>query len=720
VGSGSIGAFPHGFRLVIAYGAAVTALLAFGPFSNYSPAGHLDPWIYTGYFLNLGDLVDRYGYQYYVSRVAHVLPGVALYKAFPPVLANFAFHAIAAVTAAVGLHRLLRPYSAPGLSFLLCLCFLANAYVASTLNWDYPSGLPIALVLLGSSFAFVPTRHLGRTTNLFIAGACWAAGTSIHNTAALVVIPGGVAYFAMHHKDPLKQLVRDAGCLVLGGVLALALLSVAAYLALGTFDILGPQFRQARYAARTPGYLEAMYPTLSGSQWMNGQYRIWIFLAPAIAALTLYFSSRRAGSQQTYLAAVLLWLLLSMATYAIADFAGGTYQLRVYYTSAFLLAPAFAVLGLCAGLASKGRGSAVSYALLLAACALPFVHESVVEHAGRITEAGRWTVLGLSSLPFVCFAWGGRSRAALMSSMAVLLAGVNIAPILQSETRVVFHDTRFAFDAALRVSKLIRNNVSAEADIKFWYEQDDPRATLFNSLNSLYLWDYQDFNRILQQDVLRASRLLRPGVEVVHLASSTEAFERRRIMLDEKGFSTSSRHQERIVVDGYSFFLQIARVETVPAPPMTRPPSTVQFAAPLFEADSAQLRRLYRVASGSRAGRPPPIPVEDVNGALHFTPLRRGDYVHLPFQTVRRAHSERWMKIEAAISGGAMPACRIVVQGPSYHELEELPCPTGVERRRTFYLRLPEEPERFRLVVHPIGRKPTPIPNYISIAVANR
>src|SRR5713101_933374 len=63
--------------------------LSVGPFTNYSPAGFLDPWIYTGYFTNFSDLVQRFGMPYYPSRLPYVLFGVSVYSVFSPIVANF-------------------------------------------------------------------------------------------------------------------------------------------------------------------------------------------------------------------------------------------------------------------------------------------------------------------------------------------------------------------------------------------------------------------------------------------------------------------------------------------------------------------------------------------------------------------------------------------------------------------------------------------------------
>src|SRR5215469_3743927 len=60
----------------------------FGPYSNFSPIGYLDPWFYTGYFTHFNYIVAHYGATYYVSRLPWILPGLLAYKIATPLFAN--------------------------------------------------------------------------------------------------------------------------------------------------------------------------------------------------------------------------------------------------------------------------------------------------------------------------------------------------------------------------------------------------------------------------------------------------------------------------------------------------------------------------------------------------------------------------------------------------------------------------------------------------------
>src|SRR3954453_9704756 len=68
-------------------------LLLLGPYSNFSPAGYLDPWFYTGYFTNFSYLIHHYGLNYFVSRLPWIIPGLVAFQMAPPETASVLLNA---------------------------------------------------------------------------------------------------------------------------------------------------------------------------------------------------------------------------------------------------------------------------------------------------------------------------------------------------------------------------------------------------------------------------------------------------------------------------------------------------------------------------------------------------------------------------------------------------------------------------------------------------
>ena len=54
---GRLSAIPEAVRVALAGGAASVLLLLTAPISTFNPAGYIDPWFYTGYFLNFSYLM---------------------------------------------------------------------------------------------------------------------------------------------------------------------------------------------------------------------------------------------------------------------------------------------------------------------------------------------------------------------------------------------------------------------------------------------------------------------------------------------------------------------------------------------------------------------------------------------------------------------------------------------------------------------------------------
>ena len=67
-------------------------VIVYSKFPLYNPVGYLDPWFYTGYFNNLGELYKWFGPTYYLSRLPWIVPGYIAYHLLPAKWAYFALH----------------------------------------------------------------------------------------------------------------------------------------------------------------------------------------------------------------------------------------------------------------------------------------------------------------------------------------------------------------------------------------------------------------------------------------------------------------------------------------------------------------------------------------------------------------------------------------------------------------------------------------------------
>jgi hypothetical protein len=720
VGSAVVGQAAQWWRLPVWYGVLLLAVLAFGPFSNYSPVGYLDPWIYTGYFLSFDELVQRYGYSYYGSRLGYILPGVALYKILPPVVANFAYKLLIFVLAVVSLHRILRPFCSAALAVAICACFTMNAYVAQSMTWDYPNGLPLALILGGFSLGLVPLAAFPRQYSFFLAGVCWALAGAIHATSGLVIAPGVVALLMVPNAQSPRQKIADMLSLTAGVLAALAALAVATRVVYGTANILGPQLDQYRYARDRPGYLPAMYPALAGWDWLVHQHRLWIFLAAMIGGLVAVFRKPHRGSEATQLEVVTLWLLLSLAAYAVADFVGQKYQLRVYYTSAFLLAPAFVVVGYCVAVTEpKSRGWSESWQTILSwivfvpAC-LTAPLGAWLAQATDIGITGRWALLAALSAPILFLILRRRSAHTWPWQAGALLLAVNASVIMQSETRAVQNDRHNAFNAAVQMSRLVREKAPWDSGLRFWYDASEEQAPLYHSLYSLRLWRYIDLSKELAKGSSKLASLLVPGTHVVLLSSTPETIHARISKLRERRFVLRMVHEEYISAGTYGFFVAVTRIESVPAY-LQNKPQGISFTNPLFAANASLLTRIYEVNPYTK--KQPRPRIVTVGRGLVFHPVDIGDHIALPFLSPSAQGPEKgWLKIDINIPEGFFAsACRIIVQDDQIEEIAGFQCPEPSNSPTTYYVQLPATKARFRLAIIPTKVAAVAVPSSITI-----
>ena len=136
--------------------AASLLFLLFGPYSNFAPAGFLDPWYYTGYFTNFSYMMHHYGQTYFVSRLPWIIPGLLAFRVASPETASVLLNAAIVTVSLIALYWAVRWHYGRSPAVLVCCALLTNPYFMSTVGWDYPDGPAIAYAFAGLAFAVRP------------------------------------------------------------------------------------------------------------------------------------------------------------------------------------------------------------------------------------------------------------------------------------------------------------------------------------------------------------------------------------------------------------------------------------------------------------------------------------------------------------------------------------------------------------------------------------
>ncbi|MBS1859027.1 MAG: glycosyltransferase family 39 protein [Acidobacteria bacterium] len=522
----------------LAAAAGSLLFLLLGPYSDYGPAGYLDPWIYTGYFTNFSYLVRHIGPTYYVSRLPWILPGIAAFHLLPPEAASVLLNLLIVTAAAGSLYWAVRWHYGPPAGFLAAVLLATNPYFLSTVCWDYPDGPAIAYAFAALAFAVRPRgapRRNSALTGVFLA----LSGLTNMAAGPMILAVAGVALYR-------RRSWRDSFALCAGAAAAVAALCPVSQLLFGRWTYFYWQVYQTIATFGNHGFLSAMWG--SGPGFLLIAYRLF---APVFLLVLAPLCAARAGAGRTnpVLRPAYLALLLCLALYAFQEFVLHGVALRVHYTSSYLLVPAFFVAGALAGECALSRGQAAAIAAF--ATLLPFLHRELA----RISSP--WTALLLT---------GAAAAAALLlprlapAGCALMAVALFLSPALDSSTGYAWDQS---FPVNGRNADVFRHLMTLEARLKasidparrarFWFDRDEPLAPFYDSAESLYLWMHADFTAGLASwpdGELR--RQLPLNATLVHLTLHPERLAERNRLLASRGIRAANQRSWSMPYRGYT------------------------------------------------------------------------------------------------------------------------------------------------------------------------
>ena len=552
------------------------AFWIFAPYSNYSPMGFLDPWIPVGYFLNFDDLLSRYGFPYYVSRIPFILTGLAFYGVFTPHVANFALHTFYLWLACLGLYGAAAgPFGRPA-AIIATVAFAFSTYTATAMAWDYPNGAAIAFILLGLWLALAPPAGMSDRVRWIAVGFLWAIAGTNNLLALLVILPCCmmVLYLA---EFSLAELARRTGLILTGVGVMLVSFGIVSKWLFGTFLFLGPQIGLIVYATTTPDYLSNMWG--KSYDWIPAAYRNAALLGICGAALVILATTARNTTDKVEYrtaTAVIGLFVLSLCAFAVVEFVLQGVVLRVPYTSVYLVAPAYLALAAALSLLMQqwpARAQSVFVAIgVTILVAIPFAVTPILTWAQRFP----WSPWLLQAAPVLLVATafflpaGGFCRSVLILAAAALIALPALAATADRRLHWVFRNSEPTFDAALEVSNVLRSGVATNRTVRFWFDMGEPHSRKFLSIGALYLAEWQGLRDLPKWSDQEVRNNLPDNTLLVHLTSEPDKLDAREARLAKHGIKFGPRRTIPIRASGGTdFFLILQDIQGYSAPAPT-------------------------------------------------------------------------------------------------------------------------------------------------------
>jgi len=482
----------------------------------FDRVGWLDPWIYLGYHVHIGNLLHDFPGSYYEARVPWTVLGAIVHRIAGAELSLYILGLFLLYVSTFSLYYAVRVIFDSPIGALVSACILAtNSWFLWAIGWTYVDGSAITLMLV--SFAALTSaareRHWQGAATLF--GAAAAATAAVY-LLDVVFLPIQLGMFLVFNHFGKRRPVVAAGLYWIAGFAgAVIAMGVANWIAGGNFLFFTPTF----VAARVVGGLGNPYYT----SWNNWFWAAPWLLFPTFAFIASVFLGltrgalilRRDGDEQIStelrcerdLLVVAVACILASGGFALIQASHFYSTLQVFYWANILLPFDFLVIGGClaSSLMRTTTRAAISYGIIAPILAIApwlagafgWVHVPLASSSptnpnwmlqpvpvllsGRINEplwmlAGGILLIGATLIRHWSLRFG----------VVVFVTVVSIATITDESP------IRLPGDAGFKDRTLIALDIAAVVDtfrkgaLTLWWDHDDRENKLFTSMSMMY------------------------------------------------------------------------------------------------------------------------------------------------------------------------------------------------------------------------------------------
>jgi len=507
--------------------------LMFGPYSNFGPAGNIDPWLYTGYFTHFSYLVHHHGITYYATRLPWIVPGLLAFKVATPLAASLFLNVLIMACSVTALYYIVSWYYGKLPAIISCSLLATNPYFIRAVAWDYPDGPAIVYSLAAIAWFVRPSSN--RITNGIMAGA-FLALSGYTNLADLPVLVSTLLIPVWIMRRSPRALVREAAYVFIGGsAVTLVLAFICKYL-LNTFFFYTPQVDMIRYVTTHHEYLSQMWGT--GNAWVPQASR----LGPPIFILFLGGAALfRVRQRSDAYISVYLCLLATCGLFAILEFGFHNVGLRVPYHSTYILSPLFASTGLLIGEAAMEGGSSLAFAgAAVIAVALPLWFAQAPK---ALSPSTFWTGMAVAAAIGAALLLAPKRKVFRVAACWLIAGALFVGPAVDVSVSYVWSSSNLSvFRAMMDMEALIDPALKPARNIKFWYDRNEPETNLFTSVHSLYLYGYYDYSNSLTTAPFQDLNI-DTDTTIVHLTRDIGKVPGRTALLASRGIETRTDHE---------------------------------------------------------------------------------------------------------------------------------------------------------------------------------
>ena len=526
----------------------------------------IDPWVYTGYFLDFSQHSQTFQGTYYGSRLGWILPGFLVYKISPPLIANYLLHLIFFYAALISFYLILKWTINERAALFSSLFMGTYGHFLSTMGWDYVDGAGITYLLLAMMMLTYAAKFRYQRSALVLAGVFFAC--MLHSNLFLVVLtPTFGAYYLYVSGMKGRGLWYRGLYSILGMIVATSLLGGISYLVNHRFLFFLPSIKVALYSIgrSNPWWIEP-------HSWIFSHYDLMLpALIFAGSIVTLFRSKgKKRGDGSVYgsfFQANFLFFSLGMVLLELM----GSPVLQFSYYVSYLLPLMFLDFGSWFEGAFQDLSAGRYFLLIfvtLAILLLAFGTNAMFPESRFLLELSFFLLAGLC-IELLIFEYGKKRRTILICLLIVVAFAFFNANLMR-----LWHEgvdfggkeaTKDGFLAVVEsVNTLRKLDKETQEKIWFWYNSDKELGSVYRSIASTYLWGYrlvnEKFPEIMDGKTFVSREDLRSIRNIVILSRDKKVCELAAEALNKIGLKTHFVFEKKIQEGGVGFTMTFINI----------------------------------------------------------------------------------------------------------------------------------------------------------------
>ena len=549
-------------------------VIVYSKFPLYNPVGYLDPWFYTGYFNNLGQLYEWFGPTYYFSRLPWIVPGYIAYHLLPATWAYFALHGCFFYLGGIFTYLLLSSRYNRYVGIVGFALLVANPLYLMSHGWEYVDGAGIVYSLGGMYFFDSSRRWKFGYLALCLSGAFWMF--AVNCNLVLIIFAGSYLCANIY---PIGITIRALKQLVI--IAVGALLSIVFLGALNHFLVGGSYwfFQKQLLAAKglmasgdLAHYQRPLWPLV------KSEYRVLVpVVLLVVSGIILYRDAHRRmanleAPRDQELKRDALFVLLSFTGILMWEFLAHGVALEMTYYYSYML-PGIVLLS--ASLISRysrddpesGPRALLSVLAVLGAGILPLFLVNSSDVVGSLRAVVAPYVLGVL---LVIMASTATRRSNIL---CVLLALYTTSSFALSPGVYQYFFQRSSPKkgthlGGIRLIADLHQQIPSGTRFLFWFRSsvNPPAGQEFESITSLYLWATNYVNNrmpALNAEDIKKIATTHAGF-IVLLARDPDEFAAAVESLSQHGLEPHVTERHTITEAGLTFHYLIVRLRNIP------------------------------------------------------------------------------------------------------------------------------------------------------------